>query len=425
MNTKTPQTPDIPFFSGRFKKKYLAVAVPVMLIILLLSAGCVNTLPEQNNTSLINLSEKEKIAPFNISGTGSYHGDSLYLANTITVLAVASGTEPFILSLQSENGKQTLLFNEPGSSNGKRPRYYITSREISLGNYTLNIISGTDWQIFLSSGTKAHYSINESYEGYITGSGSQNLSLPPTSGELTVLRGYGSTPGYISAELLVNGSVIQRMETDATGMIGLQAAYSPKNTADTISLNVVSDSEWVFEVTQPTPVRPMLFENIAGRGNYVSAFSVFNDKQHQKLVFSNAGNTSIDAVLYTADGAADVSIPAKTNGYHYRIYQDQRQIIPITALIAIKAEPDCEWLVEWCDYVVYFSQISPDISQKAVPRIQDEDLLEFPVLQRFADTRFTAVSVPASESEILKLAATNYSTIEFAGNYYSLSIAGW
>ena len=209
-------------------------------------------------------------------------------------------------------------------------------------------------------------------------------------------------------------------------MIGLQAAYSPKNSADTIALNVVSDSEWVFEIKQPTPVRPMLFENIAGKGNYVSTFYRFNDKQLQELVFSNTGNTSIDAILYTVDGAAKVSIPAKTNGSHYRIYQDQRQIIPITALIAIKAEPDCEWLVEWCDYVVYFSQISPeDIPRKTVPRIQDKDLLEFPVLQRFADTKFTAVSIPASHSESIKLMETNYWTIEFAGNYYSLSIAGW
>ncbi|MDU9376975.1 hypothetical protein McpSp1_16190 [Methanocorpusculaceae archaeon Sp1] len=415
----------IPFFSGFINRKYLTIAILALLTILFFSAGCVNTLPEQNNSSLINPSEMEQIDPFNISGIGSYQSDVVYLSNIITVLAEVSGAEPFILSLQNENGTQTLLFNEPGSSSGERLKYFITSREIPSENYTLNIISGRDWNIFLSSGTKAQYLVNESYPGYITGSGSQNISLPPTSSGLTVLQGYGSTLGYISVGLIVNGTVVQQMDTDATGLIGLQAAY-PLKTSDTVALNIVSDSEWVFEITQPAPGLPMVFENLVGRGNYVSAFYVFDRVENQELVFSNAGNTSIEAKLYTENGTvAAISIPAKTNAYHYCLYQNPQQIIPVTALIAVTAKPDCEWLVEWCDYRLYFHQVSPEnISGKTVSQIQEKDLLDFPVLQRFADTGFTAAYVPVSDSEIHKLMATNYTIIEFAGNYYSLSIAG-
>lgn len=421
MNKQTSHTP---LFS-KCSTKYLTLAVLALITILFFSAGCVTTFPEQNNLSSLNPSEKENIAPFNISGTGTYHSNTVPLSGTVTVLAEASGTESFIFSLQNESGKQTILFNEPGSSAGKHPEYHLTSRHISPGNYTLNIISGSDWNIFLSSGTTPQYVLNENHTKYITGSGSQNISLSPISG-LTVFQGYGSTPGYISAELLVNGDVSQRMNTDETGLIGLQAAYSLKPT-DIVNLNIVSDSKWVFEITQPTPGLPMLFENIAGRGNYVSAFSRFNDMRNQELAFSNAGNTSVQATLYTEDGSvlATVIIPAQTKAYHYRIYQNSQQIIPITALIAITAEPDCEWSVEQCDYRVYFKRVSPEnLSQETVSKIQESDLLEFPVLQRFVDTRSTAAYIPASESEIRKLMETNYTTIEFAGTYYSLSISG-
>ncbi|MDE2522845.1 MAG: hypothetical protein O0X93_06755 [Methanocorpusculum sp.] len=420
------QTPHPPPFSEHSNKKYLTLSVLALITILFFSAGCVSTLPEQDNPSSINLSETKDIVPFNISGNGNYHSNTVYLSGTVTVLAEVSGSESFIFSLQNENGQQTILFNEPGSSTGKHPEYYLTSRDISPGNYTLNIISVSDWDIFLSSGTIPQYLINENYAGYITGSGSQNISLSPMSKGLTIFQGYGNTSGYISAELLVNGEVSQRMDTDATGLIGLQAAY-PLKTTDIVDLNIVSDNEWVFEITQPIPVLPMLFENIAGRGNYVSTFYRFNDMQNQELVFSNAGNTSIHATLYAEDGAVltTVFIPTEMNACHYRIYQNSQQIIPITALIAITAEPDCEWSVEQCDYRVYFKRIpSKNLSQETLLKIQEKDLLEFPVLQRFADTHFTAEYVPASESEIRKLMETNYTTIEFSETYYSLSISG-
>lgn len=412
-------------FSGEHSHPgYRAACCTLVLLLLLLSAGCVSIVPEQNITSFSH-PEKEPVVPFSLSGTGNGHSNPVYLSGITTILAEVSGTDPFILSLHRENKTRTILFHEPGSSLGTDPKSYLTSRNILPGNYTISIISGNAWNIFLNSGTTPQYVLRETTAPSLTGSGSQSIHLSPRSNGLMVLRGYGTSPGYISAELLVNENLCQRIETDATGLLGLQAAY-PLNTTDTLDLNITSDSRWIIEITRPAPVLPMMFEPLTGKGNYVSAFYRFSDRQHQELAFSNTGNTSALATLYTENGTvlAAVTIPAGTHADHYRLSQDPQQILPVTALLAITAEPDSEWLVEPCDYRVYFKQISPeDISQKHVPRIQDTDLLELPILQRFAETGFTAAFLPASNSEIQKLMATNYTTIECAGTRYSLSVS--
>lgn len=374
------------------------------------------------------LSEQNPNISLNFSGTGNALLPAGYLDNLISLLAETSGNGPFILTLADQTGNQKIILNEPGPFRTEHPEYMYTSFEIPPGNYTLHILTENIWNVSLVSAKTAHSATNENHTLSLTGTGSQTIHIPQISNDLIVCKGYSTNREKITVDLILNGITVRHIQTDTSGLIGLQAAY-PLTSTDTASLHIISNGEWTLEITQPLPASPLPFEKISGTGNYVSPFFTFDNSGTQELAISNKGSMPITVLLYVPNSTTPTSriIPAHTDAYHYRLIPTDTPIdsISITALIEIIAENTDNWIVERCDYRVYFKQVSPnDLPQKTIPQIQKTDLLAYPVLQRFADTRFTAAYIPASESEIQKLMKTDYTIIEFSGTYYSLSISG-
>ncbi len=401
----------------------LSCAVLLMLCGCVFSAGCfgVSSVPDNMSLSLSEVSGPGMTGVLNFSGIGNYQTEAVYLSGVVTVLAETSGDGPFILSLQSSDGLERVLFDEPGPF-GESPRYFVVSLEIPAENYMFSVVSPGSWNVSAGPGEKAFFSLR-SEVFVLTGTGSQMVELPQMSDGITVLRGYCPVPGNLSVDVGVNESVIRRLHADLPGGSGIQAAY-PLSSSDSCSLNITADTGWVLEITQPVPEHPLRFDAVSGTGRYVSALYAFSDVHNQELSFSNAGNSPVTVTLYTAEGVAvkTVSVPAHTRNMHQRLSASPRQVIPCAALIAVSAEDLDQWRIEQCEYRICFQPVNGGDSFAA--EVPGPASLDVPAFTRFLETGCTAAYVPAAESEIQWLMQSNITLIECGGRYYSVTISG-
>lgn len=401
----------------------LSCTVLLMLNCLVFSAGCfdVPAGPDNVSLSLPGVSGPGMTGVLNFSGIGNSQTEAVYLSGVVTVLAETSGDGPFIVSLQSSDRLERILFDEPGPF-GEFPRYFVVSLEIPAENYTFSVVSPGSWNVSAGPGEKAFFSLrNEVF--VLTGTGSQMVELPQMSDGITVLRGYCPVPGNLSVDVGVNEDVIFRLRAGFPEVSGIQVAY-PLSSGDSCSLNITADTGWVLEIMQPVPEHPLRFDAVSGTGRYVSALYAFSDVHNQELSFSNAGSSPVTVTLYTAEGVAmkTVSVPANTRNMHQRLSASPKQVIPCTALIAVSAEEQDQWMIEQCEYRIYFQPVNGGDSFAA--EVPGPASLDVPAFTRFLETGCTAAYVPAAESEVQRLMESNSTLIECGGRYYSVTISG-